>query len=176
MHYFVRPRNGHVLVPPPPGYVSHVEAQHEAQRYKIDERVAPKDDLLEDPPLVGVEGVPVEDGDGDEEGEEQEQLPVDELVERTPPHEEEPREAAAGGTGDLILIGHRHPSEAVVLQDRVRSSCDSLLAPRDDRVLRSKLLSAPTPHRRTRAFRREEPFRIESFRQNYNRSFQTHDL
>lgn len=50
----------------------------------------------------------IERGQGAEEKQKEQQFPVDELVEGTAPHKQEPGESTAGGTGDLVLIRDRH--------------------------------------------------------------------
>lgn len=50
----------------------------------------------------------IERGQDTEEKQVEQQFPVDELVEGTAPHKQEPGESAAGGTGDLVLIRDRH--------------------------------------------------------------------
>lgn len=147
----VGPRDRHVLLPPPASDVGHVEAEDEAEGYEIDEGVAVDDDLLEGPLLLGAEYVAVEGGDGTEQAEKHEELPVDELVEGASPHEEETGEAAAGGAGDLILIRDRHPVGLAVLQksdeEPPRDSQD--LAPRGRHLGLAagyEALSARCPH------------------------------
>lgn len=60
------------------------------------------------PFLRGVEDVAIECGQKTEEKQIEQQFPVNELVEGTAPHKQEPGEPTAGGTGDLVLIRDRH--------------------------------------------------------------------
>ena len=52
--------------------------------------------------------MPIHRGYAAKQREEQQQLPVDELVEGAPPHEQQAGETAAGGAGDLVLVRDRH--------------------------------------------------------------------
>jgi len=64
---------------------------------------------LEYPPfLLGSEDVAIKRGQDTEEKQVEQQFPVDELVEGTAPHKQEPGESTAGGTGDFVLIRDRH--------------------------------------------------------------------
>lgn len=60
------------------------------------------------PFLRGGENVAINSGHSTEEKQIEQQFPVDELVEGTAPHKQEPGESTAGGTGDLVLIRDRH--------------------------------------------------------------------
>lgn len=66
-------------------------------------------ETLKPPPFLhGSEDVAIQCGQNPEEKQVEQQFPVNELVEGTAPHKQEPGESTAGGTGDLVLIRDRH--------------------------------------------------------------------
>lgn len=79
------------------------------------------------PLLFDGEEVPVQRAEDAEGQQEQQQLAVDELVQRAPPHEQEAGEASRGGGGHLVLVAHRHAAALVALTTawpgRTRPSC-----------------------------------------------------